>query len=187
MTMDVDIIMYYAIAFSGLLVLYPAYLITDPIARSFLARARLFFVRNIQYRLLRRGPHYINMTWLEFIAILLYIGGNIVGLTLGGVAGLQWRAGMLALINATPLYLGGRTNPLADWVGVPLSTYYLTHRWIGAVAVVEGLLHTALALAAGVGDTRFLISGHIVGPLGILARSPKLTKGSLHGPFSLLR
>lgn len=46
------------------------------------------------------------------------ISVGIIGLTLGGVAGLQWRAGMLALINATPLYLGGRTNPPADWVAL---------------------------------------------------------------------
>lgn len=163
--MDVDVVNYYAAAFSGLLVLYPFYLIAYPVTCSFLARAKLFCIRNIQYRLLRLySGRYINITWLEFIAITLYISGNIVGLSLGGMTGLRWRAGMLAIINTTPLYLGGYTNPWADWAGVPLSTYYLAHRWVGAVAVFEGLLHTALALTAGVEDARLLISGHTVGP-----------------------
>lgn len=163
--MDVDIINYYAAAFSGLLALYPLYLTVYPVACSFLARAKLFCIRNIQYRLVRlHSGRYINITWLEFIAITVYVSGNIVGLSLGGVAGLQWRAGMLAVINTTPLYLGGYTNPLADWAGIPLSTYYLAHRWVGAVAACEGLLHTALALTAGVKDAHSLISGHLVGP-----------------------
>ncbi|KAK4113067.1 hypothetical protein N656DRAFT_797609 [Canariomyces notabilis] len=53
---------------------------------------------------------------------------------------------MLAVINAVPLFLGGRTNPLADFVGIPLSTYYIFHHFIGRVVFAEGVLHAALAL-----------------------------------------
>ncbi|KAH8768374.1 hypothetical protein F5883DRAFT_669942 [Diaporthe sp. PMI_573] len=52
---------------------------------------------------------------------------------------------MLAIINATLLFLGARTNPLADFIGVPLSTYYTFHHFIGRVVVVEGIIHAALA------------------------------------------
>ncbi|KAI8626617.1 hypothetical protein F5Y19DRAFT_488216 [Xylariaceae sp. FL1651] len=52
---------------------------------------------------------------------------------------------MLAVVNATPLFLGGRTNPFADFIGIPLSTYYIFHHFIGRVVIIEGSIHAVLA------------------------------------------
>ena len=58
------------------------------------------------------------------------------------------RSGMLASINMIPLFAGGRTSSLVDFLGVPLNDHRLAHHWIGRVAVAQGLLHTVLALVS---------------------------------------
>ncbi|KAI0191362.1 hypothetical protein F4808DRAFT_465410 [Astrocystis sublimbata] len=83
---------------------------------------------------------------------------------------------MLAIINTTLLFLGGRTNPLADFLRVPLSTYYLSHHWVGRVAILEGLIHSGLMLTRtrhGQATYRSL-SGYIAagGLLTLLLTSP---------------
>lgn len=87
----------------------------------------------------------MSITLPEFLVLSLYLGGNVAALYLGR-ANLAATAGMLATINITPLFLGGRTNPLADLFGVPLSMYYVFHHFIGRIAIAEGLLHSGLAL-----------------------------------------
>lgn len=102
----------------------------------------------------------MSITFLESLVILLYLGGNIAALYFGR-DNLAATAGMLATINATPLFVGGRTNPLANFSGVPLSTYYVFHHFIGRVVVVEGLLHSALLLRRSQRD-QVTVSGYIV-------------------------
>ena len=53
---------------------------------------------------------------------------------------------MAAVFNLMPMFLGGRINPFADSIGIPMSTYYLAHHWIGRVAIAEALIHSSLIL-----------------------------------------
>ncbi len=76
-------------------------------------------------------------------------------------------AAMLAVINAILLYLGGCTSPLADFIGIPLSTYYVFHYFIGRVVVVEGVIYAGLAFR-GLRPDQTTTSGYIV------SRSPLL-------------
>lgn len=50
----------------------------------------------------------------------------------------------LTIVNATPLFIGGRMNPLADFISILLSTYYNFHHFIGKVVVMEGDIHTTI-------------------------------------------
>ncbi|KAF2718305.1 putative FRE ferric reductase-like transmembrane component [Polychaeton citri CBS 116435] len=53
------------------------------------------------------------------------------------------RFGILSTMNMIPLFLlAGRNNPLIFLLGVSFDTYNLIHRWIGRIAVLEGLVHT---------------------------------------------
>ena len=102
----------------------------------------------------------MSITLPECLILSLYFGGNVATLYLGR-ANLATTAARLATINATPLFLGGRTNPLADFAGVPLSTYYIFHHFIGRIVIAEGLLHSALALQRSRPD-QATTSGYIV-------------------------
>jgi len=62
---------------------------------------------------------------------------------------LMIRSGTMAAVNLIPLFLGGRTNTLANFMGISLHTYYIAHHWIGTVVVLQSLLHVALSIAAG--------------------------------------
>jgi hypothetical protein len=85
------------------------------------------------------------ITLPEFLLLVLYFGANVFALFLGRVK-LASTAAMLAIINATPLFLDGRTIRLADFAGIQLSTYYVFHHFIGRIAIAEGLLHSGLVL-----------------------------------------
>ncbi|KAH8754297.1 hypothetical protein F5883DRAFT_688216 [Diaporthe sp. PMI_573] len=111
----------------------------------------------------------MSITLPEFLILSLYFGGNVAALYVGR-ANLATTAAMLATINATPLFLGGRTNPLADFSGIPLSTYYVFHHFIGRIVIVEGLLHSALALRPSRLD-QTTISGYVVSAASPAARN----------------
>jgi hypothetical protein len=62
---------------------------------------------------------------------------------------LMIRSGVMASINLIPLFMGGRTSRLANFLGISLHTYYIAHHWIGWLVIIQSGLHVALALASG--------------------------------------
>lgn len=102
------------------------------------------FARNVQYALVIPRRYWMSNTRLEFAILALYFAANVAVLFFER-ADIDHAAAMLTIINATLLFLGARTNPLADFIGVPLSTYYTFHHFIGRLVVVEGIIHAALA------------------------------------------
>ncbi|KAI3333821.1 hypothetical protein F4824DRAFT_512983, partial [Ustulina deusta] len=120
----------------------------------------VLFARNVRYPLLLPRRYWMSITRLESIILALYFGANVAILILGRT-NIGSLAAMLAAINATPLFLGGRTNPLADFIGIPLSTYYVFHHFIGRVVITEGIIHAALAFRQSRLD-QTTTSGYIV-------------------------
>lgn len=118
------------------------------------------FVRNVQYPLILPRRYWMSITRLECVMLALYFAANGSILILER-ANIGPMAAMLAVINAAPLFLGGRTNPLADFIGVPLSTYYIFHHFIGRVVVIEGMIHATLAFRRSRLD-QTTTSGYIV-------------------------
>lgn len=102
----------------------------------------------------------MSITRFEFAILVLYFGANGTFLFLQRV-NVGSMAATLAVINATPLFLGGHTNPFADLIGIPLSTYHIFHHFIGRVVIVEGVLHAVLVLKRSRRD-RLTTSGYIV-------------------------
>ena len=123
-------------------------LIDPPTRRSLLSflRKKLIYTLVLQRR---TGTSGVNI--LAFLSILLFLTGNIVVCTyrVDNQNELAKRCGLLFLVNAIPLYLGGRTNLLMDQIfRVPLSDYYLFHRWVGRICVIEGLIHGLVSVRA---------------------------------------
>ena len=55
------------------------------------------------------------------------------------------RCGLLSGINLIPLFLGGQMNPIVNHSGVGLRLYARIHRWLGRIAIVEGIIHMTVA------------------------------------------
>jgi hypothetical protein len=121
------------------------------------------FARYVQYPLVIPRRYWMSITRLECLILALYSGANVTVLVFER-ANIAAVAAMLSIINATLLFLGARTNPFADFIGVPLSTYYIFHHFIGRVVVVEGIIHAALAFRRSRPD-QTTISGYSVSRL----------------------
>ncbi|KAE9373852.1 hypothetical protein N431DRAFT_466106 [Stipitochalara longipes BDJ] len=103
-----------------------------------------FVASTVSYRLVLARRYWSSITLLEALIFSIYLIVNSVLMSWGvlhSLAAFTSRARALALINMIPLFLGGRTNFLADSLGIPLHTYYLAHHWIGRVVVLQSLLH----------------------------------------------
>lgn len=57
----------------------------------------------------------------------------------------------LAILNMLPLYLGGRTSILADYLGIPLPIYQFAHNWLARVFATQTLLHSGLRFSQATG------------------------------------
>jgi hypothetical protein len=79
-----------------------------------------------------------RITWPQAVLVVLYIVAN-TGLT--AIPSQKGNLTIFILVNLAPVLLGGRTNPIADYLGVPLHVYYLVHHWAGRVVLAPGIAH----------------------------------------------
>jgi predicted ferric reductase len=88
----------------------------------------------------------MRITMLHLVLSAAYLAANIAFLMVG-VNNNQARARRAAIAASTNLVLvaaGGRTNVLADSVGVPYQPYYFAHHWLGRLAIAEATVHGVL-------------------------------------------
>ena len=74
----------------------------------------------------------------------MYLGANVVVLVLKR-ANVKFMAVMLAIINVILLFFGTCTNPLADFIRIPLLIYYTFYYFISRVVIIEGIIYAVLA------------------------------------------
>ena len=114
-----------------------------------------YFLKHFFYH---RLPKYLrlwsNTTWYDVLLVLVYLIGNALCLSIGVTSRkhLVQRTGLLSTVNLIPLALGSHMNIVINRVGLGLETYNRIHRWIARVAVLEGLLHTVLAIISQTPD-----------------------------------
>jgi len=100
--------------------------------------------------LIRRRRFWMSITWLEGVGISLLFAVNLFALFYSfsstELVSFGRRAAVVSVINMVALFLGGRTNPLMDLLGIPLSTYYVFHHWMGRIVVLGCAIHSILAL-----------------------------------------
>lgn len=163
-----NIIQLYSIIFGSFLALYPLLRIVRLFVQLVLPRLAVSFARYVRYPLVLKRQRWMSVTRLELLVFIGYLVANLVSLCLSvrSAEDFQRRSAVVAVINVTPLFVGGRTNPLADRLGVSLPTYYLCHHWIGRVAMLEGLIHSGFMLTRSRADS-VTISGYLVSPPSI--------------------
>ncbi|EXK83410.1 hypothetical protein FOQG_12272 [Fusarium oxysporum f. sp. raphani 54005] len=145
-----DTVSWYAVALGGLTVLpiltYVIILLIAPIQR----RGKILFRRYLAYpqipKYLRRSR---GTSWLDIIVLSMFLGANAIVLSVGisDIAGLARRSGLVSIINIVPLFLGGRMNIIASSCGFGLRDYTRVHRWLGNIAIVEGLIHVFVSIS----------------------------------------
>lgn len=102
------------------------------------------FYRQIPRRL--RGPS--RITYFEAILLLLFLAGNVLCVAIGAKnTSVTNRMGTLSVINLMPLALGSHMNFIASRCRIRPQSYERMHRWVGKVAIVEGLIHSVMAAA----------------------------------------
>jgi Ferric reductase like transmembrane component len=149
-----------ALAFlAGILLLYQA-------SGLCFTRIRFKLLKYLVYPLIVKRRYWSSVTRAEAILFGVYVLTN--GLGLGPLpasrGNLVFRTGFIATVNLMPLFLGGRTNYLANLLNTPLQSYYLAHHWVGRMAILLALMHVGLVIFPR-GPPRTLeqtISGSIV-------------------------
>lgn len=147
-TVDMDPITTYSVFLGGLASLVPLLRLGTFVWH----RGRPFFVlvsRRVRYPLLIQRRYWMSMTWFECAILLVVLGGNLFALFYAvpeAPVSFGRRAAVVATINMVPLFLGGRTNLVVDFLRIPLSTYYIFHHWIGRIAIIQCMLHSAIVL-----------------------------------------
>jgi hypothetical protein len=121
------------------------------------------FIRSPRPLLLEYRYYCPSVTRSQAIIIALYAAANGVGMGLftRGREEVGLRSGLMATANLIPLFMGGRTNIIADSLNVSLRTYYLLHYWIGRLVVLQALIHIGLAAPAaskGLAGSGFVVS-----------------------------
>jgi hypothetical protein len=83
------------------------------------------------------------------VIIIAFLVGNVLYITIRvkDVPRLTRRSGLISIIILMPLLLEGYMNLIANYCGIRLSSYARMHRWLGRVAIVQGLVHTAAAVS----------------------------------------
>ncbi|PWW71916.1 hypothetical protein C7212DRAFT_230013 [Tuber magnatum] len=92
-----------------------------------------------------------STTYFYWLLILLLITANTLCIIIGttNVSEVGSRAGTMALINFVPLFISGQINILASFPGFAWENYSHMHRWIGHVAVTQGLTHSVASSLLG--------------------------------------
>jgi hypothetical protein len=141
-----DTTKWYAVAFAAITALSITFYILG-ISIGFLRTYTTYhFLKHVFY------PHvhkYVKgSTRFDALLIIAFLAGNVLCLTLGmhDQAELMQRTGLLSTVNLVPLALGSHMNSVVSRCGLGFEAYHSIHRWIGRVAVIEGVIHVILAV-----------------------------------------
>ncbi|TVY90169.1 hypothetical protein LAWI1_G005273 [Lachnellula willkommii] len=85
------------------------------------------------------------------LLVLALLVGNVICLMDGRTKMVQ-RTGLLSIVNLVPLALGSHMNSVVSCYGLEYDAYNATHRWMGRVAVIEGVIHVILAMVSHAPD-----------------------------------
>lgn len=146
-----NITTWYAISIAGLTAILLLYRIGSVASTFFVTRFQTFALRYIAYPVLVRRRYWSSVTRLQggLVGSYIIINGACMGLGIRTTSDLLIRSGVMASINLIPLFLGGRTSIISDFLGISIHTYYLAHHWIGRIVIIQSLVHVGLVIATG--------------------------------------
>lgn len=147
--------LWYAIALLGIIVL-----LVLRRARSKLISIGQRIATHIGHRILVSRGSWSSFTIgvLDAVILCLFLAANVLlSIASQSIAN-------FAILNLVPLYLGGRTNIQADYLGIPLPVYGFAHHWVARVFATQALLHSGLRFshASGIGRLTGAVAAGLV-------------------------
>ncbi|GAB1319498.1 hypothetical protein MFIFM68171_09708 [Madurella fahalii] len=145
-----DIASWYAVALGSLILasVLPCVLLSAiSIAQRY---GKLLFLKYLYYPQIPNSLRRSSKTSLfDLLVLLVFIAANVVALSIGvgGIASFVRRSGLISVVNLIPLFLGGYSD-ITSQCGIGLRAYARIHRWIGRVAIIEGLLHAIASVSS---------------------------------------
>jgi hypothetical protein len=114
------------------------------ISISFLCTyATYHFLKHVFYA--RVHKYVRGSTRFDALLIIAFLTGNVFCL-ISDRTRLMQQTGLLSTVNLVPLALGSHMNSVVSCCGLGSEAYNAIHRWIGRVAVIEGVIHVILAV-----------------------------------------
>jgi len=138
----------YAIALGSLIASYIIVSVVSSIGKIVQTYGKVFFLKHLFYPQIPRCFSTSGKTTrFDLLILVAFLSANALALSIGirDVPGLIARSGLLSVINLMPLFSGGQMNIVASRCGVGLRAYARMHRWLGRVALIEGIIHFAAA------------------------------------------
>lgn len=140
-----DITQLYAAALGGFVTLFLLTYRLLSVINIHRTGATFYFLKYAFYPPIHR---YLSTTRFELFLIVAFLVGNILGVCIDvkDVSELIARSALIFTLNLIPLSFGSHMNLIANTCGVRLPTYARMHRWLGRVAIAEGIAHVAAAV-----------------------------------------
>lgn len=141
-----DVIEWYAVALGGTILLPILTCVLFFVFGHLQVGLKRYCLRYLLYPQIHR---YIRASWSDLAILLIFIVANTIATAINvrNVAGFVKRIGLISVVNIVPQFLGGRLNIVLNQCGIGLKAYTRMHRWLGRVAIVQGLIHVIAALA----------------------------------------
>jgi len=139
---------WYAVALGALAAFFIVFFLMWSLIRVVRTYATFYFLKYLFYPQIHRffrGSS--KTTCFDATLIVVFLASNVVCVVIGAgdATTLRKRMGQMSTINLIPLALGGHMNVIVDLCGVRPENYQRMHRWLGRVAIVEGLVHSIMA------------------------------------------
>jgi len=146
-----NITQWYAIVLGGLAALCIVSYVLWSAFKFLHVYATFYFLKYLFYPQIHRrlrGPS--KTTGFDAALIIAFLVANICCISIGvqDIKQLMQRMALMSTINLVPLAIGGQMNIIASHCGLTLNDWNHMHRWLGTVAVVEGLVHSIVAAAS---------------------------------------
>lgn len=140
-----DTIQWYAVALAAIAALSLSFYTTRVSIRFLRTYTTYHFLKHVFYP--RVHKHLGGITRYHALLILTLLVGNVLCLTTDRTKIVQ-RTGRLTIVNLVPLSLGSHMNSIVSSCGLGYESYNAIHRWLGRVAVIEGLIHVIFAVVS---------------------------------------
>lgn len=140
-----DITQWYAVALAAIAALSIVFYILGILIGFLRTYTTYPFLKHVFYP---RVHKYIRgTTRYHALLVVALLVGNVVCLMNDRTKVLQ-RTGLLSVVNLVPLALGSHMNSIVSSCGLGYEAYNVIHRWMGRVAVIEGVIHVILAMVS---------------------------------------
>ena len=134
-----NIIQWYAVALAAIAALSIIFYVLGISIGILRTYATYHFIKHVFYPRVHRYTG--GTTRYHALLVIALLVGNVLCLTIGthNRTETMQRAGLLSTVHLIPLALGSHMNSIVSCCGLGYEAYSAVHRWIGRVAVIEGV------------------------------------------------